>query len=199
MIREPAFDVLMERLRAGDEDAAARVFNRFARRLILLARDRLGRGLRRKEDAGDVLQSVFRSFFTRYRGGQLQFDSWEGLWGILTLITLHKCGNRVEYFHAARRDVRREVSLPAADESRAAWEAVARGPGPVEAAALTGTLERLMAGLDERDREVLTLCLQGYTMREVGEQVSRAERTVRRVLERVRRRLRELQAAEDRT
>ena len=52
----PAQDVLA-RLRAGDEQAAAEVFGRFAHRLVGLARQRLPDSLRGKEDPEDAVQS----------------------------------------------------------------------------------------------------------------------------------------------
>src|SRR5262249_54926721 len=106
-----SFDALMSGLRAGDPSAADDVFRRYARRLIALARARLEARIGRKVDPEDVLQSVFRSFFTRYGEGQFTPGDWDSLWRILAVITLRKCGNRMEYFRAARRDVTREVSL----------------------------------------------------------------------------------------
>ncbi len=67
---ETTFDDLMARLNDGDDEAAAEIFNRFVRRLIFLARSRLNAQVRQKEDPEDVVQSVFRSFFTRQVEGQ---------------------------------------------------------------------------------------------------------------------------------
>jgi RNA polymerase sigma-70 factor (ECF subfamily) len=194
MTDEENFAQLMARLRAGDEVAAAEVFNRFAHRLIALARTQLEDRIRQKEDPEDIVQSAFRSFFRRDREGQFQIDNWESLWGILTVITLRKCGNRVEYFHAARRDIQREAHVPPAAETRASWEAVARDPTPSEAAVLAETVEHLLHGLDESDREIVSLHLQGYTAPEISAQVGYAERTVHRTLARIRKRLRRQQA-----
>jgi RNA polymerase sigma-70 factor (ECF subfamily) len=186
----------MGRLRAGDEDAAAEVLYRFAHRLVALARAQLESKIRQKEDPEDVVQSVFRSFFRRGREGQFQIDDWESLWGILTVITLRKCGNRIEYFHAARRDVQREAQLLTSRESGVNWEAVARDPTPAEAAMLAETVEQMMRGLDESDRQIVSLHLQGYTAPEISAEVGYAERTVWRTVARIRKRLRRLQAEE---
>jgi len=48
----------------------------------------------------------------------------------------------------------------------------------------------VLHGLDERDREIVTLHLQGYSIPEISARVEWAERTVHRALERVRKRLR---------
>lgn len=183
---DSSFDDLMTRLRAGDNDAATQVFNRFANRLIALARSRLDRQVLQKVDPEDVLQSVFQSFFRRQAEGQMELSSWDGLWGLLVVITLRKCGRRSDYFHAARRDVQREVpGQPPADQSGGGWEASADEPTPSEAAMLTETVERLMNTLDERQRRILTLSLQGYAIPDISEQMGCTERTVYRVMERV--------------
>src|SRR5262249_28310606 len=134
------FAALIGRLRAGDEEAAAEVFNRFAHRLIGLARAQLEQGIRRKEDPEDIVQSVYRSFFRRQQAGQLQLDSWESLWVVLTVITLRKCGNRIEYFHAARRDVQREAEVLPGEAWKALEGVAARDPTPSEAAVLAETV-----------------------------------------------------------
>src|SRR5262249_11415085 len=193
MPQPPSFDALVERLRAGDEAAAAEVFGRFVTRLITLARTHLEKTIRNKEDPEEVVQSVFRSFFRRQREGQFMLDNWESIWGILTVITLRKCRNRVEYFRAGCRDVQREVPLASPGESAARWEAVAREPTPTEAAVLPDTLEHLMRARDAPDQAILALHLQDYSVREICQQVGYAERTVRRSLNRIRNRLRRLE------
>src|SRR5262245_15208825 len=106
---DPSFADLLGRLRAGDQAATALVVNKYAHRLVGLARDKLDRRIRRKEDPEDVLQSVFKSFFHRCAQGQFHLDSSADLWALLVSLTLHKCGHRVDYFRAARRDVGREA------------------------------------------------------------------------------------------
>lgn len=194
MTVDAAFAQLMDRLRAGDPEAAEQVYRLYARRLIGLARSRLGGQLRQKVDPEDVLQSVYKSFFFRHAEGRFELDGWDSLWGLLAAITLRKCGHRIEHFHAACRDVGREaVHRPAPEDSRTSWVAVAREPTPDEAAILTETLEQVMVGLDDWQRRIVQLSLQGYSTTEVSAQVSYTTRTVQRTLERVRRRLEQLQ------
>jgi RNA polymerase sigma-70 factor (ECF subfamily) len=137
-------------------DAAAQIFERFGRRLLALARGRLGRLLRGKVDPEDVLQSVFQSFFRRQRGGRFDLKDWDNLWTMLAIITIRKCGRQVEHFQARRRDVRKEIS-PVGDGLALPWEALAREPTPLEAAVFQDTLEHRMRGLEEPDREILRL------------------------------------------
>jgi RNA polymerase sigma-70 factor (ECF subfamily) len=194
MTASDSFRDLMAKLTAGDDTAATAIFHRYAQRLIALARSRLGEPARHKEDPEDVVQSVFRSFFLRHREGQFYLADWDSLWSMLTLITVRKCVNRIEYFRAECRDVARETG--AAQQPAAA--ALTDEPLPEEAAALTDTVEQLIRALAVEDREVLTLQLQGYTIPEISREVKRSERTVSRVLDRIRRRCRHLLTADQR-
>ena len=185
-----SFDDVMARLRAGNQEAATEIFNRFAYRLIALARSRLDSRTRAKLDPEDVIQSVYKSFFVRFAEGQFDLQTWDSLWSLLTVITLRKCGHHTEYFHAACRDVGREATPPPSrEDSIASWQAIARDPTPSEAVILAETLEAVMHGLDERERQILALSLQGHTTQEISSQVGRTERTVRRALELIRKRL----------
>jgi RNA polymerase sigma-70 factor (ECF subfamily) len=198
MNQSGSFADVMKRLRRGDPDAARQVFERFAHRLVILARDQFDSGLRCHIDPEDIVQSVYRSFFRRYADGQFIVGDWEGLWGLLTVITVRKCLNREKYLRRDRRDVRREVSLDfALEQAGEIREALARDPTPAEAALLAETLERLMRDLDGHDRTILTLSLQGYTSAEISDQIGRSRRTVQRVLERVKYQLTRMQAEEE--
>ena len=188
MEAHPSFHDLLARLRGGDAAAAEEVFRRYAGRLIALARSRLDAQVRRKLDPEDVLQSVFRSFFLRQANGQFDLAGWDGLWAVLVVITLRKCGRQVDFFRAAKRSVRREVPLAPSD-SQTGWEALAREPTPDEAVILCDTVDHLLRESSESDRAVLTLALQGFTGQEIADQIGCTERTVRRVLARARERL----------
>jgi RNA polymerase sigma-70 factor (ECF subfamily) len=181
-------------LHARDGAADRVIFERFAGQLVVLARRRIGEVLRHKVDPEDVVQSTYKSFFHRYGDGELAVVNWNSLWGLLTRITLRKCAERVAYHRAECRDAAREASVQPGSEDATTWpEALARDPTPLEAAELSETLERLLSGLDEDERPIVELSLQGYSTREISEQLDRPERTVRRLRERVRARLEQMQ------
>src|SRR6516162_1159989 len=100
MASDDLFHNLMARLRSGEDAAAREVFERFASRLVALTRRQFNQILSRKVDPEDVVQSAFKSFFIRHREGKLEVGDTGGLWNLLTLITLRKCADRVEYFRA---------------------------------------------------------------------------------------------------
>ncbi|MBY0528341.1 MAG: sigma-70 family RNA polymerase sigma factor [Gemmataceae bacterium] len=188
MAQDPAFEAMMDRLRQGDAEAASEIFRNFAHRLIALARSRLNARLLRKVDPEDVMQSVFKSFFRHHAKEEFDLKSWDSLWALLTAITLRKCGHQFRHFHAGCRNLQREVPPPS-EGSWAGWEALAHDPTPSHAAMLTETVEQLFRGLDARDRAIVELGLQGYKASQISEQLGRAERTVYRLLERIRDRL----------
>jgi RNA polymerase sigma-70 factor, ECF subfamily len=175
-------------------DAAGQeLFSRFAHRLIALARLNLDARLRNKVDPEDVVQSVYKSFFLRYSDLPLEEDENGGLWALLTLITLRKCADRARYFGTERRNISREAQ-PASLDANEPWrEAIGREPTPEQAAMLSETLEQLLGDLDTSERPMLELSLQGFSTQEISEQLGRAERSVRRFRERVRKQLQRMQ------
>jgi RNA polymerase sigma-70 factor, ECF subfamily len=191
---DESFVEIMAALRSGEDSAAVVVFQRFARKLILLARRQIDSSISHKIDPEDVVQSAYRSFFLRYQAGQFDIGTWNDLWGLLTIITLRKCHNRTGYFQAQCRDTQREISWPPRTEhSGPPWEAIDRAPTPLEAAVLAETVQEVLSRVDPCERPIIELSLQGYTVQEISTQLPRAERTVRRVRERLKKHLQRLQ------
>jgi RNA polymerase sigma-70 factor (ECF subfamily) len=188
-----SFADFLTRLRSNEDAAARELFGRFTHQLIAVALRHIDGGLRHKVDAEDVVQSAYKSFFFRYGDGNLDVVNWNSLWGLLTLITARKCAERAAFHRAECRNVAREVSPPRTDEAALAPEPFSREPTPFDAAVLTETVAQLLASLDEDERPILELSLQGCSTREIAEQLGRAERTVRLLREGVRHRLERMQ------
>src|SRR5262245_44836927 len=102
-----SFPRFLVRLQARDGDAAREGIGRFTAQLVALTRRRFAPAFRYKVDPEDVVQSVYKSFFLRYGDGRMEVENWSGLWGLLTLITLRKCSERVAYHRAGCRDLAR--------------------------------------------------------------------------------------------
>jgi len=169
---------------------AGEIFERFSRRLIGLARGHLNARLQFKVEPEDVVQSAYKSFFLRYGDGALAAEGWEGLWGLLTTITLRKCAERARYHRAERRDLQREAAPQDGPDSSGSWrEAAGREPTPDQAAVLAETVEGLLRPLASDERTIVELSLQGCSTQEISELTGRAERSVRRIRESIRRHL----------
>lgn len=195
-----SFELLMGRLRTGEDAAAREVFVRFASRLAGLARRHLDARMIAKVDPEDVVQSAYKSFFLRQREGELDVGTWDGLWGLLTMITLRKCADRAAYYRAGKRDVARETTTGAAADSTPGVVDLAldREPLPDEAAALAETVEALFRTIDDPDeRAILEMSLQGHTATEISDRLGRAERSVRRLREHIRKRIERMQSEPD--
>ena len=195
---EPRFSRLAQRLSAGDPSAETLVVRRFTVQLVALARRHLAERIRQKTAPEDAVQSAFKSFFKRLHLGQFDVGSWDSLWSLLVLITLRKCSARRAHFLTARRDVRRETSLSAAlGNEDADCIPVARGPRPEEALALTELVEQLLRDLGDGERQIVHMRLQGYSIGEICQFLGRSDRTVRRVLSRLRQRALRLTSIDD--
>lgn len=162
----------------------------------MLARSRLDPLVRQKMDPEDVMQSVFKSFFWRQAEGQWDLGNWDSLWSVLALLTVRKCCRWAGYYRGLGRDVRRETSPHREDDSSASWEFLDREPTPDEAAALVETVERVMRGLEGYHRDIFQMSLQGFGPAEISVQAGVSERSVQRVLKRVRERLADMAEGE---
>ncbi len=175
---------LIERYRAGDEAAAEAMFSKYVTRLVALAQSRLSNRLSRRIDAEDIVQSAYRSFFHHARNGRFEFEQGGDLWSLLVVITLNKLRQKVEYHTAGKRRYDKEQSV----ENGGAYGAH-QDPTPAETLAVVEEIERLTEGLDDTQKQIVEMRLQGYQMDEIATEVGRSERTVRRVMEKIRLRL----------
>ena len=194
---DDTFRAFAARLRSGEDAAAQRGVRAVCRPADRPRTAAIQSALARKVDPEDVVQSAFKSFFIRHRDGKVEVADGGGLWNLLTLITLRKCADRAEYFRADRRDAAREATGPAGgDGPDPGLFAVDREPRPEEAVLLAETVEHLFRDLTADERPILELSLQGYTAPEISVQLGRAERYVRRLRERIRKRLERLREAD---
>jgi eukaryotic-like serine/threonine-protein kinase len=176
---------LLQRLRRGDEDAAAAVFERYAQRLTRLARTRLAAKLASRIDPEDVVLSAYRSFFVAARQGRFDVERGGDLWRLLVEVTLHKLYRQAEHHLARRRSVEREEAAGKSAGIDVAF--VEKDPTPDEAVAAADELEATLRQLSDEGRSIVELRLQGYELMEIAERLGCSERTVRRRLNEARR------------
>jgi RNA polymerase sigma-70 factor (ECF subfamily) len=177
--------VLLDLLRKGDEDAARQLFNAYAERLLSLARWRISQRMARRVDPEDIVQSVFRTFFTRVKSGHLSFAEQDDLSKLLVSITVRKTLRQIAFHRAAKRDPSMEV---AQDDSSAQSlpDVQSVEPSPEAEVIFVDLLEHFLGRLRPQDRPVLEMRLQGYRTEEIAKKLGTSDRQIRRTLEYIR-------------
>jgi RNA polymerase sigma-70 factor (ECF subfamily) len=181
----PESKVLVSRWRKGDQDAAKELFDRYASRLVALARRQISHRLASRVDPEDVVQSVFRSFFGRVKEGKFRIEEQDDLGKLLVRITVHKTLRKVEYHRAAKRDPSQEAVQGdyGADEL---LQVLDRDPTPEAIVAFVDQLDHFLNQLRPEERQILELRFQGYTNAEITKKLGIYDRKIRRLIERVR-------------
>jgi len=184
--RGEAHRALLERIRAGDEVAARELLARYEAQVRLVVRRQLPKLLRSRFDSLDFLQSVWASFFRRMTAGHERFEDPRYLVAFLAQAAKHKVIDEYRRAASQKQDMRREEPLWPTGLRRT--EIVAEKDSPSELAEANETLGRLRDLLPESRREILGLRVEGHSSREIADRLGLSERTVRRILEDLRRR-----------
>ena len=193
-----AFADTLAAARAGDPDAADRLFARVRPWLQILARTQLGRHLQAKTDPSDVVQVALLEAVRglgQFRGDtEAEFLAW--LRQVLVNAIRHEARR---YGGTAARDVAREASLELElEQSSARLGALLTGDdtspsGASERAEARLELTALLARLPEEYRDVIVLRnLEGLSHEEVAERMGRSVGAVRMLWVRALARLRAL-------
>ena len=178
---------LLQELKDGNQEAAQVLFDRYVDRLVALARSRLSTRMRRRVEPEDIVQSVCRSFFRHAQEGAYTLPEKQSLWHLLAAITINKVRGQVEFHTAKKRALQLEVSVAGARSGYSVVpEALAQEPAAEDAEAILEELGGALGALDPLGRQVFELHLAGVPFDEICAEVKRSGRTVRRVLEKVR-------------
>lgn len=187
-LEDPSDRDLLRELRGGDDSAATRLYERYARRLLALTEGKTSPDLAGRFDPEDVVQSVFRSFFRRAQTGLYDVPEGSDLWPLLLVIALHKIRARGSFHRAARRDVRRERPAPDDTLARSLDRVESREPQPFLRLVALEVLESLPAPLGQ----IVRWRLEGYEVAEIARRAGRSKRSVERLLRECRQSLRDL-------
>jgi RNA polymerase sigma factor (sigma-70 family) len=176
--------------REGDQQAATVLVQRYADRLIALARSRLSTKLAQRVDPEDVVQSAYRSFFAGARAERYDRQRGGDLWCLLVGITIHKAHRQLRRHLVAKRSVNRECAFGSEDSLFGLnIQLLADTPSPLAAVVLADEIEGLMGNLKPRERRMLELRLQGYNLEEIAAEIPCCERTVRYALKEIQQQL----------
>ncbi len=168
----------------GDPRAIDSLLHQHLPRLRAFVRLRMGPELRAKESASDLVQSACREVLSRL--DKYSHRSESGFRGWLFTMALRKVRNRVEFYHADRRDVGRELPGEVGDDPASLAEAFSDIDTPSAIIACKERVAQLEAAFDDlsdEHREVITLArIVGLSHKEVGEAMGRSETASRMLL-----------------
>jgi RNA polymerase sigma-70 factor (ECF subfamily) len=171
-----ALDVLLEKLTAGDLDAAEQVFRDYEPYIRKVVRRHLPERLRPKFDSIDVVQSVWANFLQDFRESGRRFASSDHLRNFLVLVTRHRLTDRIRRHHRAME--REEPLATAAPEDMP----TSREPRPSQLAQADELWERMLALCPPEYHQLLELKRQGLSLDEIAAQTGLHEGSVRRIL-----------------
>ena len=173
---------LVRRAQREDKEAFEELIRRHQNRVFAVA----GGILRRREDVEDIAQQVFvKAYFSLKRFDQrAAFSTW------LYKITVNECWDLLRKKKV--RPLVYESDLSEEQAKQVAGSELAQNPGPDISERLVAReqVERLLEGLDERDRLMLMLKeVEGFSIEEIAEVMELNTNTVKVRLFRARRRI----------
>jgi DNA-directed RNA polymerase specialized sigma24 family protein len=181
--------LLIAELQAGDDSVAQReIWERYFRRIITLARMKLGDSPRASEDEEDVALSALGSFFRGLSDQRFpQLKDRDNLWCLLVTITVRKAINQRKRQMAAKRGGA-EVKLPIdACDSDLLQQLIDSEISPDDLVAIQEECQRLMEVLgDDKLRQIARWKLEGWTNAEAATELGIGKRTIERKLELIR-------------
>jgi RNA polymerase sigma-70 factor (ECF subfamily) len=173
---------LVRRAQAQDREAFEELVRRHQHRVFAVA----GGILRRREDAEDIAQQVFvKAYFSLKRFDQrAAFSTW------LYKITVNECWDLLRKKKVRPLVYESDLSEDQARQFQATGDREVEGPDISEKLEARQRVERLLEGLDSRDRAMLILKeVEGFAVEEIAEILSLNANTVKVRLFRARRRI----------
>jgi DNA-directed RNA polymerase specialized sigma24 family protein len=166
-------------LKAGNTAAAQPLWERYIRRLVGLARQKLRGRPRPAADEEDVALSAFDSFCRHAENGRFpDLADRDSLWRLLVVLTARKAAHLVR---DEGRQKRGGGTASAADV--AVEELIAREPTPAFAAQAAEEYERLLGLLGDPElTSVAVWRMEGYSVDEIAARLGYAPRSVKRKL-----------------
>jgi DNA-directed RNA polymerase specialized sigma24 family protein len=189
------FSSLLQRVRGGDEDAIARLWDDYYLHLVRIAAKRLPANLRRAGDEEDIALSAFHSFIAGIREDHFpDLQGRDNLWGLLITLTGRKVHAHLRHQTRQKRgggSVRGEsVFIDRTGDQRAGG--IGGVTGDTQAADVQAELaeacEELLNQLsDEQLKQIAIMRMDGFLVDEIAERLQLSKRAVERRLQLIRR------------
>lgn len=171
------FQHLLERVKCGDQDAAATLVQNYEPLVRRFIRFRLtSPSLRRTFDSLDICQSVLSKFFVEITAGDLELNDPGQLKALLLTMARNKLYDRVRDAHADRRDVRRTEAT--GDDALA--QVTHPGQSPSEMMSGKEILDRLREQLSEEERYLIEQRMSGTSWEQIAAQLGASPEALRK-------------------
>jgi RNA polymerase sigma factor (sigma-70 family) len=180
---------MLARARQGDQTALAELARTYEAEVRIMAHVHLGPALRPYLDSLDLVQSVHRSLLLGLRQDKFDISSPEKLVGLALTMVRRKVARQWRRMQRQRRladDPQASGDLPGLLTALSAPQA-----DPAAHAQFNDAVQKLCRTLEEQDRQIMELRLQGYSTVEVARLLGLDADVLRVRLSRLRRRLRE--------
>ncbi len=167
MLEPTAFTEFIQRLRAGDEEAAVELVRQYEPLIRREVRMHLeDQHLCRLFDSLDISQAVLLSFFVRSAAGQYDLEQPEQLLNLLVAMTRNKLASAARRENRQRRDQRRTGGLNADELDQVPDPR----PAADEVVASAELLQGIRARLSDEERELVELRGEGLSWEEIAAQ-----------------------------
>lgn len=179
----------MKRVNDGCDLAAVELLNLYGPQVCRVVRRRLNRLMRSKFDTNDFAQAVWMSFFAN-RDLIAKLQSPNELVALLSRVARNKVVDEFRrQFATQKMNVNRERVID--DDSNSPFSRGLRdpGPSPSEFAIANELWAGMVSGQPSNYRRILELRIAGSTYEEIAGELNINERTVRRIIKRIARRL----------
>ncbi len=171
------FAATLERAREGDREAMTALVEEYQPQILRVARRRLGPEMRSTFDSMDLVQSVHRSLIMSLRRNKFTFDGPQDL--VALAVTMIK-----------RKVARKAARLKRGQEILELQKLVLQKMKPGRAAKAAEQLQDLLESLNDFDRQLLRLYLEGHGTNEAARVLGVDANSLRVHKSRLRRKLR---------
>jgi len=170
----------MEALSAGDGEGAQFLWERYFRRMVELARNKLRASASRVADEEDVALSAFHSFCQAVADHRFpKLANRDDLWQILVMLTARKALDQRKYDQRKKRS--ESATKPLDDMALETF--IGQDPDPAFAVMVADEFRSLLNRLGDPELKQIALWkLEGCTNEEIAENLKCTERTVGRRL-----------------
>lgn len=174
-----SFESLLDQVRHGSEEAAWQLIEDYGSHILSVVRRQLDRDMRARLDSQDLVQAVWKSFFTD-RDHMEAIVNPQQLIAFLAKMARNKVVDEFRRNIRTRRDIEREdaeIRNEKLDYQRG------RDPTPSQVAIARERWSSMLAQRSDLHQQIIRLRLSGASFEAIATELAINERTARRVID----------------